>query len=46
MQSIVSYKLYMREYNSGNDFSVIYTGSNLEYDKEANSTITMHKYID
>ena len=30
--SIVSYNLYMREYNSGNVFSVVYSGSNLEYD--------------
>jgi hypothetical protein len=32
--SIVSYNLYMREYNSGNAFSVVYSGSNLEYDVE------------
>ena len=30
--SIAYYNLYMREYNSGNDFTVIYTGSDLQYD--------------
>ena len=30
--SIVSYNLYMREYNSGNPFQLVYSGNNFEYD--------------